>query len=147
MAKITISTSVGRGLKNFLGNLNFKNTMTQTIKAVKGEADLNFRQQGGIYGRWKPLAASTRKDRKSEGFPPARPILVRTGKLRKGFVTKSSSNDAEMTNKVPYMKTHQQGDRKRNVPQRQIMGISDKVTKAAGLLAAEDITRQLRRAL
>jgi len=145
MARVTVNIDIGGRLRRFANNLEFSNTMKEGIGAVKKEAELNFTQGGRIYGTWKPLAASTRKDRKRKGFSPNRPILVRTGKLKKGFVTKSGRKDAEMTNEVKYMATHQQGTRK--VPQRQIMGISDKAAKAIAVLGANEISKQLRRAL
>lgn len=33
-------------------------------------------------GAWKPLAKRTQKEREKQGFPPAHPILQRTGRLR-----------------------------------------------------------------
>jgi hypothetical protein len=45
-----------------------------------------FASEGKSTGAaWKPLAASTQADRKRQGFPPAHPILERTGTLKRAL--------------------------------------------------------------
>lgn len=49
---------------------------------LKERAEARFRRQGDDRsGRWAPLKPSTKRKRKAEGFPPSRPINIRTGEL------------------------------------------------------------------
>lgn len=55
----------------------------QTIRA--GFA-FNFAAERGDDRPWAPLAPYTMRERRSLGFPPDHPILVRTGQYRSSFV-------------------------------------------------------------
>lgn len=42
----------------------------------------NFEREGGPHGAWAQLSPMTQRDRSMKGFPPAHPILQRTGDYR-----------------------------------------------------------------
>lgn len=49
---------------------------------LRDRAEARFKRQGDDRsGRWAPLAERTKRDRRSKGFAPSRPINVRTGAL------------------------------------------------------------------
>jgi phage gpG-like protein len=103
----------------------------------------NFNQQGRLYGLWKPLSAATRNQRAKQGFNPARPILERTGRLKRGFKSYVVNDRlAKVTNDVEYAAYHQNGTGK--MPQRKIVGITGKSNKAIALTFAQFIAGQIR---
>lgn len=103
--------------------------LRDSANVLRYESVQNIDTQGFIYGTFAPLAESTRRQRAMLGFPPARPILVRTGKLRSGFkVGRVSNTRAEMVNPVKYAKYHQSGTSR--MPKRTIMGVSQKSAAA-----------------
>lgn len=99
---------------------------------VVQEATENFGRQGYNYGSaWVPLSAYTRMDRARKGFPPNRPILIRTGKLKKGTrVLSVGKSEVIIVNSVKYASTHQYGNSKRHVPVRTILSSSPKSRNA-----------------
>lgn len=143
-------------IKRLLEGFDFKAPIEEAVNLLKDEAVQNIEQQGAIYtGKgfvreggafanqstattkykpWQPLAPSTRKERayliatkQVTGITPSRPILVRTQKLKNSFKSYvTSGNKGVVTNTVSYAKTHQFGDPAHNVPQRTILGISNK---------------------
>jgi phage gpG-like protein len=52
----------------------------------------SFRNEGSRGGRWPRLTFATQADRRRKGFPPARPILERTGSYRDSFARRSSDH-------------------------------------------------------
>jgi len=70
----------------------------------------NFDAEGKRMGEpWKPLAASTVRQKAMLGYGN-QPILVRTGKLQKGFEKKTDKVKVVVSNKVPYYRYHQLGE-------------------------------------
>ena len=55
----------------------------------------NFTRQGSGAGRWPGLAPSTVRDRRRLGFGGERPILVRRGNLRAGYIDRGSPDHHE----------------------------------------------------
>jgi len=150
-------------LTNILVNLNkivsagvnLQKPLSQAAVILTQEIKENFDRQGAIYqgggfsrssgafargsgattksSAWKPLALSTRSQREELGFNGARPILVRTGRLKNGFKVKRITNDQlVIENNVPYAATHQNGTSK--IPQRKIAGFTVKSKAAIGVL-------------
>lgn len=88
----------------------------------------NMASEGGLYGGWAPLAASTIEDRLRKGYG-AGPILVRTMRLANSLAGQSADSIFAVTPttlrvgtndpKAPY---HQRGTRK--MPKRQIVGVT-----------------------
>lgn len=52
----------------------------------------NFTRQASGVGNWAPLRPATVIDRQRKGYAGNRPILVRTGALRKSFVERGGDN-------------------------------------------------------
>lgn len=55
----------------------------------------NFTRQGSGAGQWAGLAQSTIRERRRLGFGGERPILVRRGNLRAGYVNRGSPDHHE----------------------------------------------------
>lgn len=80
-----------------------------------------FETEGGVFNdRWKPLSPRY-EARKRKEFP-GRGILERSGKMRRGFITKADANSLKLFNNLFYAQYHQKG---RGVPKR-IMAQLDK---------------------
>ncbi len=131
-------------IKVIVGLSDWKEPLKWAENYLKDEYKENFDKQGAIYqgggfansaGRvsttkkaWRPLSQSTRVQRKRLGFGGARPILVRTGKLKnKGFaIVRRKVDGFDAINTIKYAKYHQLGTKR--MPQRKIMGVSRKAT-------------------
>lgn len=133
-----------------ISKLQFQKPISDGIKILKREATENFERQGGIYdGKlfsakpWAKLANSTKKDRARQGYNPSRPILERTGKLKRGFKeNRTSQTEGSLENFVSYAKYHQFGTKK--MPRRQVIGSSKRSRTAIGLVIANFIGQKIR---
>lgn len=76
----------------------------------------NFTQEGRPI-KWKALQPVTIKERIRRGFG-AGPILVRSGKLKRGFKVSYGSKVLSIGNKVKYFTAHQYGVPQNNLPAR-----------------------------
>lgn len=117
--------NVAKGLNNFTPA--FKKTEKMQNKEIQ-EA---FKVAGkNINGKpWKSLSSKYLQQKIKAGFQTQ--ILVRTQKMRKSFKTiKLTKKDLQITSKgVDYFPTHQLGSKKKNIPQRQILGHSSRMIK------------------
>lgn len=113
---------------------------------MRAEQAKNFEQQGAIYqggdfirvggafanlsrattrsSSWQKLTPATQRDRQSKGYPEKRPILVRSGELKRSFKTKTTKRSFTTEN-VSKLAIYHQGGTKR-MPARRIMGFSRK---------------------
>lgn len=142
---ITIETSAVQRrfgkLSDLIGNKT-KDLIEDVAGVVQVGLEDNFSTQGGYLGRWKPLKQSTIKDKNRKGFG-SRKMLVRTGRLENSFDTRNvKAESAEVGSYgVDYAEYHNDGTR--NMPQRKIVGITDKAKRdTVGL-----IVKYLRRAM
>ncbi len=154
MIKFSINKTKADNLIRALNNIiketkDYKEPIKKSVDILEDEAKLNFKQQGRLYakrGSWVPLKPATRKQRIRQGFGGARPILVRTEKLKdsfeKGRITRTSGT---LTNTSEIASFHQEGTRK--MPAREILGVTDKFKKAAGLVFANFIAKVIRKHL
>ena len=85
------------------------------------EVNTNWGKEGGLFGGWKPLAASTVRDRERLGFPGRRPILQRTGKLKESTRSGIQGNILTIENTDEKFKYHQKGTKR--IPQRKILSL------------------------
>lgn len=153
-------------LDRFQQSLKFREPIKDSLALLQDEIDRNFQLQGALYqgggftrpggafanlGRattrkqpWKPLAPRTQEDRRRQGFPPKRPILIRTEKLRKGFKQKEiSETQGSIVNDVFYARFHQTGTK--IMPARRIVGVTAESRKAIGLLFAHYIAKEIKK--
>lgn len=166
MMTMTVKSTDGKRLEKFIRSLKFEEPLKKSKKRLSEDLDRNFQQQGALIqgggftrpggafanlgpattrgGAWAPLAESTRRDRERKGYNGARPILERTGKLRKGFKVKVVKEKLSATNTVSYAKYHQFGTSK--MPARKILGFSDKFVEALKMEIIRYITNQIKRA-
>lgn len=123
---------------------DFSQPFNEFGKLLSQEQKKNFDQQGAIYqggdfirtgmkvttrgSAWKRLADSTKTDRVRQGYNGARPILVRSGKLKSGFKNTVGKLKFTTENTSKIGAYHQEGGRK--LPQRRIIGMSQKGTQA-----------------
>lgn len=87
-----------------------------------------FASEGASTGApWAPLAPSTQAERKRLGFPPAHPILQRTGKLMRALTigegaavvtTPASMRYIVSNQETPYFKYHQSRGARSRLPRR-----------------------------
>jgi hypothetical protein len=86
-----------------------------------------FSSEGASTGApWAQLKPRTHLDRKRQGFPPAHPILQRTGKLQRALTTgegayvRSMANRLEylLSSEVGYFKYHQSRQPRSRLPRR-----------------------------
>lgn len=86
-----------------------------------------FASEGASTGApWKPLAASTQADRKRHGYPPAHPILERTGKLERALTIGDGARIStspqklvyQLNEDVGYFKYHQSTSPRARLPRR-----------------------------
>lgn len=95
-------------------------------------AEKHFREEGTHKGQWDQLKQSTQLQRARMGYPPAHPILVRTGTLKSSIIKRTHSKhilDAhkkwmEIGTKVPYAIYHQTGTSK--MAQRMMVAVDAK---------------------
>jgi phage gpG-like protein len=85
-----------------------------------------FESEGASTGEpWQQLAESTQRDRQAHGFPPAHPILERTGALLRSLVIGSDGgyvvatpSQLEIGSDVEYLKYHQSNLPRKRLPRR-----------------------------
>lgn len=135
-----------RSLKNFADEVaNAREPLRQAAEIVVQESVKNFDNQGYTYGKaWKPLKDSTRRQRASMGYNAARPILVRSGKLKRGARVKYvTDKEAVVENPVDYAKYPQFGTK--YAPQRVILDVTEKISAAIGILFTRFIGDKIRK--
>jgi phage gpG-like protein len=83
--------------------------------------------EGGLTGQqWGALKPSTEKDKSRKGYG-SKPILQRTGKLKKSTNVSIQQKKVTVQNKSPYFKFHQEGTSK--MIARPILRVNDQVEK------------------
>ncbi len=145
-----LEETLGKGVK---GLDDFRKPFNEFDKLLSAEQKKNFDQQGAIYqggdfirlggafanlshattrsAAWQKLAESTKRDRAYHGYNAARPILIRTGKLKGSFKSTIGKTTFVTENTAPYANAHQNGGER--LPQRRIMGFSQKAVQALTL--------------
>jgi phage gpG-like protein len=132
-----LNSSFNKAISN---TRDFKNPLSKSANLIVEDATRNFDDQGYTYGRaWTPLKPATARQRGSY-----RPILYRTGTLKRGTKVKSVSKEkATVHNPVTYAPYHQFGTR--HMPQRIILDVSNKAIRAIKIIfenyVRDNITR------
>lgn len=139
------------GMHKLISALKFNKAIDDSLDILKKEAELNFDQQGRIYskrGSWQPLAASTRIQRAKAGYGAARPILVRSGKLKRSFrKVRATGNKGSLKNTADYAIYHQDPKSGSKIPKREIIGTSDKSRGAIQRVFSNYIAKEIKRSL
>lgn len=114
--------------------------LRESAQIVVDESQRNFDTQGFLYGRsWSPLRPSTVKQRARRGLG-ARPILIVSGKLKRGAGIDSVTNkEAVVRNRVSYAKYHQFGTSR--MVKREVLRVTDRAKRAIGLVFSNYIAR------
>lgn len=117
--------------------------LRESAQVIVDESVRNFGTQGFTFGKaWTPLKPSTVKARRRMGLG-ARPILIVTGRLKKGTKIESVNNTkAVVGNEVPYFPYHQLGTK--HMVQRQVIKETDKAKKAIILIFSNWVNRLVR---
>lgn len=106
---------------------NLRPAWPEVVKAFQGIVAKAFATEGSSTGApWQPLARSTQQQRKRMGFPPAHPILHRTGALERALTLGEgayASMDAQslayrLSGEVDYFKYHQSTKPRTRLPRR-----------------------------
>lgn len=98
------------------------------VQVFQGIVAKAFDSEGGSTGApWAPLTPSTNADRVRKGFPPAHPILQRSGKLRRALTigegaaiisSPTSMQYVVSQQETPYFKYHQSNAPRKRLPRR-----------------------------
>lgn len=87
-----------------------------------------------IEEKWKPRKQPT----------GSWPLLEKTGRMRKGFEYRASSDRVEISNPVPYFVFHQSGKPRRKLPRRVMMKLATKQKSKIMKRFHQDIISKLR---
>lgn len=118
---------LSRALRGFAdGVRDFRNPLTSaSSKLKKTFSTESFSTQGTAVGaqRWERLSPYTVAQKARQGFP-ADP-LIRTGKMKKSFMTLVTSNEAVIYNDAEYFGYHQSNQPRRKLPRRVMMALGN----------------------
>lgn len=109
-------SSMDRGLNNLREPLNEAN------KYMRSEIDKNYENQGQTFGdKWEKLSPTyARRKARETGN---KPLLVRTGKMKRSFRSRVGSKKAVIDNPTSYFKYHQSNKPRKKLPRRVMMEI------------------------
>jgi len=111
---------IGKQLKNFSQPLKKSNSL------LRRAIDVNFKSEGTEFGEpWKPLSPVTLKQKSRLRFGQKQ-SLVRTGKMKRGFGSKLSTNNLEIFNPTSYFPFHQSNKPRKKLPRRIMLKIDEK---------------------
>lgn len=126
-----------RGFINgFRREISQPNKLLRAAFSTAGFRDVieHFRQAKGPDGPWEPRAASTqaayaRKSKTDSRYRPSNRLLQLTGNLRGNFLPSNIESAGVATivffNPTPYAAAHNSGSKKKNLPKREFMWLSD----------------------
>jgi len=86
----------------------------------------HFKNEEGPEGKWAPLRPSTLAFKKRHGY---KGILKNEGNLRNSFMYSSTAVDAYVGSNLSYLKQHQFGEPKKNLPARPPLWLSEGAKK------------------
>ena len=111
---------IGDGIKDWTPA--FKETAEELARIFSNDV---FSSEGAaIEEKWQPLKPRYLAQKIKDGYPSD--ILVRTGKMKKGFQTIFKPDYAEVWNSIAYFKYHQSAEpRKSNLPRRVMMKLGE----------------------
>jgi phage gpG-like protein len=109
--------------KTIEGLNNFSEPLKGISQYMEKEIDINFKQGGSRLNNrpWKSLKPSTLKQKNRKY--PSRPILVRTGRMRRNFQHSLTKDRLEISNKSDYFKYHQSNKPRKKLPRRVMLNI------------------------
>lgn len=120
--------------------LDWGDAMASIGEAYKAYySSVPFASRGSIYGQPWPALNPKYKSWKAKKFP-GRPMLVRTGKMMRGFSFLSTRNQVKFFNKVDYFEKHQEGI---GVPQRIVMALTQERRDAALDILKGELTKKV----
>lgn len=144
--KITVnSNNAVNKTRRLINGLDFRKPLDEGADLKLKEIQMNFDQQGRLYGGWEKLKDSTKRQRARLGYGPSRPILVRTGRLLKSFRKQVHKGYFVIKSTAGYAKYHQQNGRKGKViPERKLAGDTDRFNMAFKQIIVNFMNRQIR---
>ncbi len=100
------------------GVKSFREPLNQIGTNFMKTFDMNFRSRGALYGGWAPRKPQYRGGVRVDTWP----LLEKTGKMRRSFRSKASSNSLVLDNTAPYFVYHQSSARRGSrLPRRALM--------------------------
>jgi phage gpG-like protein len=124
-------------IDHFRKELGQPRKLLRVAFATAGFRDVidHFGRSEGPKNPWQPRAASTqaayaRKHKTDSRYNPSNKLLILTGGLRQGFLP-SNVEDKDATsivffNPTPHAAVHDNGSKKKGIPQREFMWLSGK---------------------
>jgi len=104
---------------------NLKKPLQEIKKYMLDAFQSNIKQRGKLLGKkWKKLSPQYKKW-KAKKYA-GRGLLVRTGKLQRGFKGKVTRTYLELYNTTSYFKYHQSNQPRKKLPRRMVMRIDNK---------------------
>lgn len=112
--------------------LNLDAGTRDLLPAFKDSADFLVKQFGNqvfstqgaaIQERWARLSPYTVAQKARHGYPPD--ILIRTGAMKRSFVSEVTSRSATIGNTAEYFKYHQSNQPRQHLPRRVMMKIAE----------------------
>lgn len=142
---------------NRLSRFTLERDALERIAAlVRSGIAANFDTQSSFDGApWLPLRPRTVRDRRRLGFPPYRPILVRTGDYRRSMTMRSHPRHVEsFSNRGPLISvevgssdirvgTLEYGHGPFGVPPRRALGLSPMFETRLGVIIDQEVDRKM----
>ena len=85
---------------------DFSKPLFKASQMILDDVETQFRTEGSLSGGWTPLKLSTIIDKAKKGYG-GKPILERTGALKKSFYRQVNSRRAYISSRSPYFGFHQ----------------------------------------
>ncbi|MEA2056478.1 MAG: phage virion morphogenesis protein [Patescibacteria group bacterium] len=104
---------------------NYKTPLKESADLILSDVSKQFRTEGNLSGGWEPLALSTLIGKARQGYGD-KPILERTGKLKKSFYKKVSKKRAYVSSSSPYFGFHQSRAPRTKIPRRPMLLLTEK---------------------
>ncbi len=104
---------------------DFTAPLAASAAALQKSFQMNFDEDGGLYGGWAPRKPQMRAGARIDTWP----LLQKTGAMRSSFYSDITPTMATLGNHAPYFKYHQSSAPRTRLPRRVMIGItnSDKV--------------------
>jgi phage gpG-like protein len=102
-----------------------------------------FETEGTIYGsRWPKLSEPYATEKRKKYI--AKPILERTGKMRRAFTHEAADHQLVVSNPVPYFKYHQSSAPRTRLPRRQMIGLNDQIISKIFQIFRDSLGRKVK---
>ncbi len=123
---------------------SFKSELKETGEFVQDYyVKAPFETEGTVYGsRWPKLSERYAKWKRKKFI--GKPILERTGVMRKAFRYEASDHELVVDNPTEYFKYHQSSAPRTKIPRRQTIALNDQIIAKIYQIFNESIKRKIK---